>query len=576
MLALSLTLIFTLCMVVGMQPAARAEEIAQTAGKDVGNSNPLYTQHFGADPWGLEYNGRLYVYMTNDTIQRDGDGNVVDNSYGQIKHINVISSDDLVNWTDHGSIPVAGPGNVAEWAGNSWAPAVVYKNINGKDTFFLYFANSGNGVGVLRGESPIGPWEDPIGKNLVDHKTPNCEGSKVPWCFDPAVFIDDDGTAYLYFGGGIPSNQEEHPKSARVVQLGDDMVSIVGEPVEIDAPYFFEDAGVHKYGDKYYFSYCSNWQGTGDEDAPGQAQIAYMVGDSPMGPFSYVDVILKNPGTLFGILWNNNHHAITKFKDQWYLLYHATLVSDASGIRSASGAQVNYRSTHINELVIGADGKIEPVAGDREGVTQLQTFNPYERVEAETIAWCGGINTIMEDPNQQSSVNLFVTDIKNGSWISVSQANFGSISPTSITARVAGTLGGQIELRLDSTDGPVIGTLDIGAESDWDTVTAGITESVTGVHDLYMIFKGSINNVELFDFDWWQLGYDDATTEEPAETPANTETDPSPSPSAPSEEPTNESGGNGWLVWIVVGAVAVLAAGTAVFVGMKKKRSGSK
>ena len=94
----------------------------------------------------------------------------------------------MVNWTDHGSINVAGSGGAAAWASNSWAPAACHKTINGKEKFFLYFANNGNGIGVLTSDSPTGPWIDPIGKPLISRNTPNC--SNVTWLFDPAVLVD--------------------------------------------------------------------------------------------------------------------------------------------------------------------------------------------------------------------------------------------------------------------------------------------------------------------------------------------------------------------------------------------------
>ena len=77
--------------------------------KKNGENNPLFTQRFGADPGYLIYQDRLYVYTTNDVIEYDADGAVCENSYAQINKINCISSADLVNWTDHGAIPVAGP-----------------------------------------------------------------------------------------------------------------------------------------------------------------------------------------------------------------------------------------------------------------------------------------------------------------------------------------------------------------------------------------------------------------------------------------------------------------------------------
>ena len=213
-----------------------------------GYSNPVIDYDFGADPFALTYDGRVYLYMTADQFEYDAEGNLIDNTYSKINKLHVVSSADMVNWTDHGFVQVAGENGAAKWANNSWAPAAAYKKINGEDKFFLYFCNGGGGIGVLEGDSPVGPFRDPNGKALVDASTPGAQG--VTWIFDPAVMVDDDGTGYLVFGGGIPNDQDNasclNPKTARVIKLGDDMTSVEGEAVMIDAPCMFEDGGIHK------------------------------------------------------------------------------------------------------------------------------------------------------------------------------------------------------------------------------------------------------------------------------------------------------------------------------------------
>jgi arabinoxylan arabinofuranohydrolase len=224
--------------------------------KSLEHNNPILLQRFGADPYAMEYDGRIYVYTTNDVFEYDNDGKLIENSYKIIQNLNCISSDDLVNWTDHGIVQVAGPNGASSWAKNSWAPAAAHKTINGKEEFFLYYANNASTIGVLTSDSPVGPWVDPLGKPLITKETENC--SNVEWLFDPAVLVDDDGKAYLYFGGGVPEGNEAMPNTARAVELGADMISIVGIPVTIEAPYLFEDSGINKIGDTYYYSYCSN------------------------------------------------------------------------------------------------------------------------------------------------------------------------------------------------------------------------------------------------------------------------------------------------------------------------------
>ena len=88
--------------------------------------------------------------------------------------------------------------------------------------FFLYFANSAGGIGVLTSDSPTGPFTDPLGHPLISRETENC--GNVTWLFDPAVLVEEDGSAYLYFGGGIPGEEFAHPNTARAVQLGRERV----------------------------------------------------------------------------------------------------------------------------------------------------------------------------------------------------------------------------------------------------------------------------------------------------------------------------------------------------------------
>ena len=107
--------------------------------KKVTDHNPVMTQRFGADPYALVYDGRVYLYMTGDTPSYNPDKTVKENTYGNIKTINVISSADLVNWTDHGTIYAASKTGAATWGANSWAPAAAYKNIDGKDYIIRRF-----------------------------------------------------------------------------------------------------------------------------------------------------------------------------------------------------------------------------------------------------------------------------------------------------------------------------------------------------------------------------------------------------------------------------------------------------
>ena len=448
--------------------------------KKDGENNPLYTQRFGADPGYLVYKNRLYIYTTNDVVEYNADGSVKENTYGQINKINCISSADLVNWTDHGAIPVAGRKGIAKWAGNSWAPAAAYKVIDGKDKFFLYFCNGGNGVSVLTADDPAGPWTDPLGHGLITRQTPNC--ANVLWLFDPAVFVDDDGTGYLYFGGGVPEGKTANPGTIRCVQLGEDMISIVGTPQVIDAPYVFEDSGMNKINGKYYYNYCSNWQTDGNDMGITSGAINYMVSDSPMGPFTYGGELFVNQGRFFG-MYGNNHHSIVTFKGEHYLVYHNRPVEKAMGITG------NYRSPQLNVLPVNEDGSLGPVKGTMKGVQQLENFNPYQRVSAQTMYRQAGLKV-------EGYADTARTVATSGDWLQLKNVDFSRGAKTFIM-HVSSAEGGAVRVTTGSIDGPVLCefTLPAGHEGAISVDTA----NVEGVIDLYVIFAGNVTA------DWWEI-----------------------------------------------------------------------
>lgn len=466
-------------------------ELADAGGaKEPGMANPLITHKFGADPFAMEYNGRVYIYMTSDAYEYDESGNIIENDYSEINTISVISSADLVNWTDHGEIAVGGKGNdegAAKWAKNSWAPSAAHKTINGKEKFFLYFADNGSGIGVLEADSPTGPFYDPIDKPLINWETPGADG--VVWMFDPAVLVDDDGQAYLYFGGGIPTvdgvEQTDHPKTARVIKLGDDMISTVGEAVEIDAPALFEDSGIHKYNGKYYYSYCSNFSGDHEGGKYPYGTILYMTSDDPMGPFEYKGMVLDSISSLFGT-GGNNHHAIFEFGGKWYCTYHTQTVG------SYLGYTKGYRSTHINELTYNENGDIEPVKADYQGVDAIASLDPFVKTEAETFAWRSGVSV------KQADDKRVVCDINNGDWLAVGNVKFDK-GTEKVIINAQSVEGGTIEIRLGSPEGQLAGTVDINGDSA--EYQGGISIE-PGTYDVYFVFKGTPNK-ELITFDSW-------------------------------------------------------------------------
>lgn len=498
-------------MVMDLALIGRSDVLTSGSTKTPGRANPLMDHKFGADPYAITYNGRIYVYMTNDSQEYDQtpkDENgypVSSNTYGKINSINVISSDDMVNWVDHGSIPVAGPDGIAKWANNSWAPAACHKVVDGKDKFFLYFADSANGIGVLEADSPIGPFREPeTGSRLISRGMQAAEG--VTWLFDPAVLVDDDGTGYLYYGGGIPSDpaigDANDPGTGRVVKLADNMVQVEGDAKVIDAPGLFEDSGIHKHNGRYYYTYCSNFSTTLPET--GRGNICVMESDNPMGPFTFVGQAFSNPSNFFGI-GGNNHHTFFEFEGKGYLVYHAQTVTKELGLPSNSQG---YRSTHIDSFTYDEEGHIQPVTGTWEGPGQLKNLDPYQRVEAETLGWSNGITTAdcQEAGGYVESINLKMTQINNGDWAAISSADFGE-GAKSFKVSAAGLTGGTIEIRLDAKDGTKVGEVEIpaGDGNAYAEYSCDIM-GAEGVHDVYFVYKSDQLTIsQLFELDYWEF-----------------------------------------------------------------------
>ncbi len=467
------------------------------AYKNPKEANPIMVQYYGADPCAMVYKDRVYIYMTADSYEYDATGNIKENGYGTIKSIRIVSTDDLVNYTDHGSVNVAGTNGACKWARNSWAPTAAWKNIDGVDRFFLYFADSGNGIGVLTADSPTGPFTDVIGHALVNRSVENC--ANIPWLFDPAVLVDDDGTGYLYFGGGVPEGQAAHPSSARCVRLGADMMSLDSVPQTIDPPYLFEDSGIHKFNGKYYYSYCTNFS----VDEAGAAEygfqngeISVMVSDSPLGPFTFSERVLRNPGAAFG-LGGNNHHSIFCFKDKWYITYHTRLLEKNMGIEKG------YRCSHVNGFEMGADGKIGLIKMDAVGPEQVKQVDARTEQNAACGAILAGLLTTGADTSSKAygCGTMALSAIDPGDYLKVRGVDFGSVSPRKLVMKIGKTeaLGKDCVIKacvgLAFSDAiayvPVGEALADAAFGEFVTVSADIIGDVTGVDDLFFVFAGS-------------------------------------------------------------------------------------
>lgn len=436
------------------------------ASPDLRADDAIASHRYLADPTSLVVGDRIYLYCSND------DASPVEGGYN-IPNVVCVSSSDLKNWTDHGSVFRAT--DETTWGKKTWAPGVIERD--GK--FFLYFGNGGGNIGVVVADNPVGPFKDVLGKPLIQHGTPGVQPAKNMWLFDPGVFIDDDGQAYLYFGGNGDDN-------VRVAKLKRDMVTIDGEIIKMNAPNFFEAAFVHKRNGTYYFSYSTNPRSGMRWD--------YMTSKDPIKGFTYRGVVSdQHP------INNNNHHAaLFEFKGHWYQAYHNRVVARASGIPGGF-----RRNLAIEEFTYEADGSIKKIAYTADGIAQLGRVDPYERVEAETFAAQQGVET---QPCSEGGMNLH--DLQKGDWVRVRGVDFGSAGAKKFHAHVATDEdnSGVIEVRLDAPDGKLVGTLKVpstGGVDKWTTLSTSV-EHTAGVHDLYLVFGGEPGKT-LFKFDHWKF-----------------------------------------------------------------------
>ena len=446
--------------------------LMQMAGLSAKADNPVIQTCFTADPAPLVYGDRIYLYVGHDENKAD---------FFWMQEWRVYSSDDMVNWTDHGSSLAI---EDFSWADDrAWASQCIERN--GK--FYLYVSTHSKlsgamAIGVAVSDSPVGPFKDAIGKPLADGN----------WDYiDPTVFVDDDGQAYLYWG-----NPEIY-----YVKLNEDMVSYSGEVQVIEqtvegfgAPgpkvrqegvkykdNYTEGPWAYKRNGKYYLLYAAG-------GVP--EHIAYSMSDSPTGPWTYMGEIM--PLTDTGSF--TNHCGVVDYKGNSYFFYHTGKLPGGGGFgRSAAVEQFEYN----------ADGTIPVIMPTEKGAPAVGCLNPYGRVEAETMAWSEGVTT---EPNAKTGV--YVADIHNGDFIKLANVDFKSGSPKKFGASVASALrGGTIEVRLDGKEGPLVACLEVSGTGGWEKwkyLETPVLAEVSGIHDVYFLFKGRLGP-KLFNVDYWKF-----------------------------------------------------------------------
>lgn len=173
-------------------------------------------------------------------------------------------------------------------------------------------------------DSPAGPFKDALGHPLIKRGE-----AGIRYCIDPCIFIDDDGQAYLFFGGG---------RKIGVVKLKAAMITRDGPIQVLNMPGYYEGIWIHKHDGTYYASYPTRAQGKGN-----MANVmVYSTARNPLGPFEFKGPILDNHS-------ENIHGSITEFKGRWYLFYHV------------AGPSMRERRVCVEPLFHNDDGTIKPM-----------------------------------------------------------------------------------------------------------------------------------------------------------------------------------------------------------------------
>ena len=288
---------------------------------DTAHKNPFITNMYTADPSAHVWaDGRLYVYASHDIDPPRG--------CDLMDQYHVFSTDDMVNWTDHGEILRAADVPWGTPDGNfMWAPDCAYKN----GTYYFYFPH------------PSGtPWNNTWKIGVATSKNPASDFKVQGYIeglesmIDPCVFVDDDGQAYFYYGGG---------GTCKAGKLKDNMMEIDGEMKTVYGLVDFHEATwIHKKDGLYYLTYSDN----NDKDGK-HNQMRYATSKSLLGPWSYRGIYMDATDSY------TNHGSVVEFKGQWYAFYHNSSISHHDWLRSAC----------VDKLFYNADGSMEKVVQTR-------------------------------------------------------------------------------------------------------------------------------------------------------------------------------------------------------------------
>ena len=419
--------------------------------------NPLLMNTFAADPTARVFEGKIYLYPSHDIVPPGGRRGFCMEDYHSY------SSENLMDWEDHGVI--VNQTNVP-WVNPNygmWAPDCVFKN--GK--YYFYFPANSKDTGTRRqGVQRVGVAiaDRPFGSFKPE---PNYIAN-IPPSIDPCVLIDPkDGSAYLFYS----------MNAIFVARLKDNMLEMATTPMLItnlptrglvEGPFAFERQG------RYYLTF--------PHDVGGGEALEYAMADNPLGPYTMKGTIMdKNPGC-----WTD-HHSLVEYHGQWYLFYHYKDLSPRDDAR---------RSARADYLSFNDDGIIQKVIPTLRGVgicdaTRKIQIDRYSAISTEGVA-----DSYLDPANTFAGWKVALTE--KDAFVQYDRVEFGQAALKSVKVRAQSSSGGTIEIRLDKNDGPTLAKIEIPAGDNWKEISVNLATIPSGLHNLVVTMPEK-NNVEV---DW--------------------------------------------------------------------------
>ena len=419
--------------------------------------NPIICDQFTADPSARVFNGKVYVYPSHDILAKEGQGRP---GWFCMEDYHVFSSENLTDWTDHGIIVSQ---NKVDWVDSTsysmWAPDCIERN--GK--YYFYFPSRAKDesfgqaftIGVAVADQPEGlyvPWHEPI-KNVRG--------------IDPNVFIDKDGQAYLYWS----------KENIYVAGLKENMLELASEPQVVaelpenglkEGPYLFERKGI------YYMVYPHVQNKI--------ERLEYAIGDNPMGPFKFTGVIMdESPMNCW-----TNHQSVIEYNDQWYLFYHQNALSPKFD---------KNRAICIDSLFFNTDGTIQKIIPTLRGVG---VTNATEKIQIDRYSKISKSGTTVEFNNILNTFEGWKIILSGkDAWVQYNTIDLGD-KLKKIQIKVSSEKNSRVQIRLENSDGPLLGEVKIPKGFGWHIVEVQLSGYQPGIHNLVVALVNN-NPVEI---DW--------------------------------------------------------------------------